>query len=180
MCYKLSDPNIKPEYGDQVSLGLFKNADNNTIEMSVETYYKTIKDYLDFKSGATLLLNQHIEQEVINTKGEAYGVEFLLKKTAGKLNGWVSYTYSRSFLKQDDPDAGETINGGNWYPADYDKPNDFNFIGNYRFSHRFSISLNVTYSTGRPITLPIAKYESAGGGKGILLRKERIPDTRLF
>jgi hypothetical protein len=176
--YKLSDPNIKPQYGNQVSVGLFKNADNNTIEMSVETYYKNIKDYLDFRSGATLLLNQHIEQEVINTKGKAYGVEFLIKKTAGKLNGWISYTYSRTFLKQDDPNAGETINGGNWYPANYDQPNDFNFIGNYRFSHRFSISLNTVYSTGRPITLPIAKYESAGAPRVYYSERNayRIPD----
>jgi outer membrane receptor protein involved in Fe transport len=176
--YKLSDPNIKPEYGSQVSLGLFKNLADNTIETSVETYYKNIKDYPDFKSGATLLLNQHIEQDLINTKGKAYGVEFLIKKTAGKLNGWMSYTYSRTFLKQDDPNAGETINGGNWYPADYDKPNAFNFTGNYRFSHRLSVSLDVTYSTGRPITLPIAKYESAGAERVFYSDRNayRIPD----
>jgi hypothetical protein len=160
--YKLSDPNIKPQYGDQVSLGLYKNAQANTIEMSVEVYYKRIKDYLDYKSGATLLLNNNIEQEVINTVGKAYGVEALLKKTEGKLNGWVSYTYSRTFLKQDDPNAGELINNGDYYPANYDKPHNFDFTGNYRFTHRYSVSLNVVYSTGRPITLPIAKYEYDG------------------
>ncbi len=160
--YKLSDPNIKPTYGSQVSLGLYRNFSENTIETSVEVYYKNMEDYLDYKSGATLLLNQHEEQEVLNTKGKAYGIEFLIKKTAGKLNGWISYTYSRTFLKQDDPFAGETINGGNFYPANYDKPNDLNVIGNYRFSHRFSVSLDVTYSTGRPITLPIDKYAYGG------------------
>ena len=176
--YKLSDPNIKPQYGDQVSLGLYKNAQANTIEMSVEVYYKRIKDYLDYKSGAQLLLNDNIEQSVINTVGKAYGVEFLLKKTEGKLNGWVSYTYSRTFLKQDDPDAGELINGGAYYPANYDKPNDFNFTGNYRFTHRYSISLNVVYSTGRPITLPIAKYEYDGSDRVYYSDRNayRIPD----
>jgi hypothetical protein len=176
--YKLSDPNIKPEYGDQVSLGLFKNAKANTIEMSVEVYYKRLRDYLDYKSGAVLLLNQHIEQDVINDKGKAYGAEFLLKKTAGKLNGWVSYTYSRTLLKQDDPNAGELINGGNWYPANWDKPNAFNFTGNYRFTHRYSISLDLAYSTGRPITLPIAKYEYAGSERVFYSDRNayRIPD----
>lgn len=176
--YKLSDPNIKPQYGDQLSLGLYKNFKENTIETSVEVYYKRIKDYLDYKSGATLLLNDHIEQDVINTRGKAYGIEFLIKKTTGKLNGWLSYTYSRTFLRQDDPNAGETINGGNFYPANYDKPNDVNFTGNYRFSHRFSISLDVTYSTGRPITLPIAKYESAGSERVLYSERNvyRIPD----
>ena len=176
--YKLSDPNIKPEHGDQVSLGLFKNAKENTIEMSVEVYYKRIRDYLDYKSGAVLLLNQHIEQDVINTEGKAYGAEFLLKKTAGKLNGWISYTYSRTFLRQDDPNAGELINGGAYYPANYDKPNAFNFTGNYKFSHRYSVSLDVAYSTGRPITLPIAKYDYAGSERVFYSDRNayRIPD----
>jgi hypothetical protein len=176
--YKLSDPNIKPEYGDQVSLGLFKNANANTVEMSVEVYYKRLRNYLDYRSGAVLLLNQHIEQDVINTQGKAYGAEFLLKKTAGKLNGWLSYTYSRTFLKQDDPNAGEFINKGAYYPANYDKPNAFNFTGNYKFSHRFSVSLDVAYSTGRPITLPIAKYEYAGSERVFYSDRNayRIPD----
>jgi outer membrane receptor protein involved in Fe transport len=176
--YKLSDPNIKPQFGQQISLGLYKNAKSNTIETSVEVYYKKIANYLDYKSGATLLLNDHIEQDVINTQGKAYGVEFLVRKTAGKLNGWISYTYSRTFLRQDDPNAGELINNGDYYPANYDKPNDFNFNGNYRFSHRFSVSLDVTYSTGRPITLPIAKYEYGGSERVYYSDRNeyRIPD----
>ncbi len=119
--WKLSDPNIRPQLGSQISLGAYKNFKNNTIETSVEVYYKNIKDYLDYKSGAVLVMNHHIETDVINTKGKAYGVEFMIKKATGKLNGWISYTYSRVFLKMDDPDAGELINNGNWYPADYDR-----------------------------------------------------------
>jgi hypothetical protein len=176
--YKLSDPNIKPEYGDQVSLGIFKNAKQNTLEMSVEVYYKRIRNYLDYRSGAVLLLNEHIEQAVINDDGKAYGAEFLLKKTAGKLNGWISYTYSRTLLKQDDPNAGELINGGAWYPSNWDKPNAFNFTGNYKFTHRYSVSLDVAYSTGRPITLPIAQYEYAGSERVFYSDRNayRIPD----
>ena len=176
--YKLSDPNIKPEYGDQVSLGLFQNAKQNTLEMSVEVYYKRMRNYLDYKSGAELLLNQHIEQAVINDDGKAYGAEFLLKKTAGKLNGWISYTYSRTWLKQDDPNAGELINNGSWYASNWDKPNAFNFNGNYKFTHRYSISLDIAYSTGRPITLPIAKYGYAGSERVFYSDRNayRIPD----
>lgn len=176
--YKLSDPNIKPQFGQQVSLGLYKNAKSNTIETSLEVYYKKINNYLDYRSGATLILNDHIEQDVLNTHGKAYGVEFMVKKTAGKLNGWISYTYSRTFLQQDDPNAGELINNGSWYPASYDKPNDVNLNGNYRFSHRFSVSLDMTYSTGRPITLPIAKYEYNGSERVYYSDRNvyRIPD----
>ncbi len=156
--WKLSDPNILPQQGTQYSLGLYKNLKNNTIETSLEVYYKDILNYLDYKSGAILVLNHHIETDVINTKGKAYGVEFMIKKSTGKLNGWLSYTFSRTFLKMDDPNAGELINGGNYYPANYDQPNSITVVANYRINHRFSISVNSTYSTGRPITLPIGVF----------------------
>ncbi len=156
--WKLADPNIRPEAGNQISLGFYKNLKSNTIETSVEVYYKKMQNYLDYKSGAVLVMNHHIETDVINTKGKAYGVEFMIKKLTGKLNGWVSYTYSRSFLKQDDPNAGELINKGNYYPTSYDQPSNATIVANYRVNHRFSLSLNGTYSTGRPITLPIGVF----------------------
>ena len=176
--WKLSDPNIKPQFGDQVSLGFYKNFKSNTIETSVEVYYKKIKDYLDYKSGAVLVLNHHIETDVINTKGKAYGVEVLIKKLTGKVNGWISYTYSRTLLKMDDPTAGEIINKGMYYPANSDKPNDITFISNYKFSHRLSFSLNSTYSTGRPITLPIGRFFYGNSERTLYADRNanRIPD----
>jgi hypothetical protein len=176
--WKLSDPNIKPQYGDQVSFGLYKNFKSNTIETSAEVYYKRIKNYLDYKSGAQLVLNHHIETDVISTKGKAYGVELMVKKQNGKLNGWISYTWSRILLKMDDSTAGEIINGGKYYPANYDKPNDITMVGNYRFSHRFSVSMNITYSTGRPITLPIGRFYYAGSWRALYADRNayRIPD----
>jgi hypothetical protein len=176
--WKLSDPNIKPQQGTQVSFGYYQNLKSNTIETSVEVYYKKIKDYLDYKSGANLIMNPSIETDVINTKGCAYGVELMIKKPLGKLNGWISYTWSRILLRQDDPAAGELINEGNEYPANYDKPNDITIIGNYKINHRFSMSLNGTYSTGRPITLPIGKYYYAGSYRTLYDKRNehRIPD----
>ncbi len=156
--WQLSDPNIKPQSGDQISLGLYKNFLSNTVETSVEVYYKNIQHYLDYKSGAVLVLNHHIETDVLNTIGKAYGVELMIKKLTGKLNGWISYSYSRTLLKQDDPNAGEIINEGKYYPANYDQPHSATVIANYRVNHRFSISANGTYSTGRPITLPIGVF----------------------
>jgi hypothetical protein len=115
---------------------------------------------------------------VINTRGKAYGVEFLIKKPTGKLNGWLSYTWSRTLLQEDDPLAGESINKGKYYPADFDRPNNVNFIGNYRFSHRYSLSVNTVYSTGRPITLPIATFDLGGGQRVYYSDRNqyRIPD----
>lgn len=176
--WKLSDPNIKPQYGDQVSFGIYKNFKNNTIETSIEVYYKNIKNYLDYKSGATLVMNHHIETDVMSTKGKAYGAELMIKKQAGKLNGWVSYTYSRILLRQNDPTVAEIINKGDYYPASYDKPHDVTMVGNYKFSHRFSVSWNITYSTGRPITLPIGRFYYAGSQRALYSDRNayRIPD----
>ncbi len=176
--WKLSDPNIKPQIGSQFSLGLYKNLRSNTIETSVEVYYKDIKNYLDYKSGAVLVMNHHIETDVIGTKGKAYGVELLLKKVTGKLNGWISYTWSRILLQQNDPAAGELINNGDPYPANYDKPNDVTVVANYKFSHRVSISLNGNYSTGRPITLPVGLFDYGGSMRTLYAARNsyRIPD----
>jgi hypothetical protein len=176
--WKLSDPNIKPQEGDQVSFGLYKNIKSNTIETSVEVYYKRIRDYLDYKPGATLFLNHNIETDVINTKAKAYGLEVLIKKPGGKLNGWISYTYSRILLKAYDPTQGVIVNNGNYYPANYDKPHEVTLTGNFAVNHRFSISLNSTYSTGRPITLPIGRFYYAGSQRVLYSDRNayRIPD----
>lgn len=176
--WKLSDPNIKPQTGDQFSLGLYKNFAANTIETSLEVYYKRIKDFLDYKSGATLVLNHHIETDVVSTKGRAWGVELLVKKATGKVNGWISYTYSRTQLQMNDSTQGSLINKGSYYAANYDKPHDFTFVGNLRVSHRFSLSLNATYSTGRPITLPIGRFYLAGAPRTLYSDRNayRIPD----
>ncbi|HUQ97707.1 MAG TPA: hypothetical protein VM010_08575, partial [Chitinophagaceae bacterium] len=176
--WKLSDPNIKPQRGEQVSLGFYKNLKSNSIETSVEVYYKRIKDYLDYKPGAMLVLNEHIETDVINTRGKAYGAELMLKKSTGKLNGWISYTYSRVLLQMDDSTIGMPVNGGRFYPANYDKPHDATMIGNFRINHRFSLSWNVTYSTGRPITLPVGRYFYANAQRILYSDRNayRIPD----
>ncbi|MGV3540525.1 MAG: TonB-dependent receptor, partial [Rufibacter sp.] len=176
--WKMSDSYIQPQIGDQVSLGFFRNFKSNTIEASVEVYYKKMQHLLDYKSGAKLLLNHHIETDVINSEGKAYGVEVMLKKATGKLNGWVSYTFSRAFLRSNDAPFTEKINKGKFYPSNFDKPHDVTLIGNYRFSRRISTSFNLTYSTGRPITLPMAIYE-LGGAKRIYYSERnqyRIPD----
>ncbi len=176
--YKLSDVNIKPQTGNQYSFGIFKNFGGDSIETSVEVYYKQLDNYLDYKSGAQLILNHHIETDVIPTKGKAYGAELLIKKKAGKLNGWLSYTWSRTLLKMDDPTVSAPVNNGNFYPSAYDKPNDITLVGNYAINHRFSISLNITYSTGRPITLPIGRFYYGGSQRALYSDRNayRIPD----
>jgi len=161
--WKLSDMNIRPQKGIQYALGFYKDLKDQFVEMSAEVYYKTMDDYLDYRNGAELLMNHHLETDVINTEGRAYGAELMIRRTEGKLNGWVSYTWSKTELRQNDHRILNPVNKGDWYAADFDKPHEFKLIGNYRFSHRLSVSLNCEYATGRPITLPASKYEYAGG-----------------
>jgi hypothetical protein len=175
--WKLSDPYVKPLIGDQISIGYYHSM-KKSIEFSIEGYYKIMHNFLDYKGGAELILNHHIETDILNADGKAYGVEFLVKKTSGKINGWLSYTYSRSLLKTAGETDSETINRGEYYPSNYDKPHSVNFIGNYKFNRRFSMSLNFVYSTGRPITLPIAKYTLEGSSRLLYSDRNqyRIPD----
>jgi hypothetical protein len=174
--WKLSDRYIQPLIGDQVSIGYYHNA--RKLELSAEIYYKHMQNFLDYKGGAELILNHHIETDVINAAGKAYGMELLLKKPLGKLNGWMSYAYSRSLVRTAGDVPLETINGGEYYPSNFDKPHAFNFIGNYKFNRRISLSANVIYSTGRPITLPLAKYEIDGSSRLYYSDRNeyRIPD----
>lgn len=160
--WKLSDGYVKPQVADQISAGWFKNWRGGLFEFSAEVYYKYLSQATDFQNGAVLLRNNHLETDVLNAKGQAYGAELLLKKSAGRLNGWISYTYSRSFLQANSSFTVEQVNQGKAYPSNFDKPHALNVISNYKFSRRINISLNTTYSTGRPITLPLAKYQLNG------------------
>lgn len=176
--WKLSDHHIRPQKGIQWAAGIYKNFMNNQLITSAEVYYKTTDNYLDYKSGAQLVMNPHLETEVTPTKGKAYGVELSVKKPSGKLNGWLSYTWSRSYLRQSDPLLRNPVNNGDWFVSDIDKPHDIKLIGNYKFTQRYSISANMMYSTGRPITLPVGKYRFAGGEYVYYSNRNeyRIPD----
>ena len=156
--WKLSDLNIKPQNGWQVAAGIYHETAGKKYELSAEVYYKHIGDYLNYRSSAVLLMNHHLETDVISTKGRAYGVELQVKKLVGTLNGWVSYTYSRSQLRQDDERVAVPLNNGEWYPSEYDRPHEVKAVLNLKFTERYSFSSNFNYATGRPTTLPAGKY----------------------
>jgi hypothetical protein len=170
--------NVKPQEAQQFSFGIFKNFSNSDLELSVEGYYKKSKNFLDYKVAAQILLNENIETELLQGDGKAYGIEFLLKKSAGKLNGWIGYTYSRTFIKLDSQFNEEKVNNGEYFPANFDKPHDVSLVLNYKFTQRYSISSNFVYQTGRPITYPIGTYEFGGAEYTLYSdrNKFRIPD----
>lgn len=156
--WKLSDYNSKPIIGDQLSLGLYSNLWNKKYVFSLETYYKFSQNIVETKDGANLFFNKYTEQATLQGNLNAYGVELMLKKVSGRFSGWINYTYSNSSILVDSQFAENRINYGEAYPSNYDKPHAFNIVGNFDFSRRVSLSSNVVYSTGRPITYPTAVY----------------------
>ncbi len=146
-----ASPNVRPQIADQIALGYFKNFRKNTIETSVEVYFKTMENTIDFKDHAELLLNKYLEGELRFGSSYSYGVELMLRKPRGKLNGWIAYTYSRSMRNI------TGINDGKEYPAYYDVPHDLSIVLNYEVTPRILVSGNWIYSTGKPVTFPTGR-----------------------
>lgn len=156
--WQMSNSHIRPAVSDQLAVGYFRNFQGNSIEASVELYYKLTKDILDYKGGANLLLNPTLEADLLQGKGRARGIEFLVRKKEGKVKGWLSYTYSRSEIQAVSEFENETVNEGEYYPANYDKPHNLSVVFTYDFTKRISFTANFNYSTGRPITIPTSIY----------------------
>ncbi len=144
-------PNVKPQLCDQAGIGYFRNFNKNMYEVSIETYYKNYRNVIDFRDHAALLLNPYLEGELRIGKGYSYGVETMVRKNEGKLTGWLSYTYSRSFR------IIQGINEGNRYNAPYDKPHSVNVVANYDISKRVAVSATWVFATGLPVTFPTGR-----------------------
>jgi len=156
--WKSSGQYLKPLISDQIAIGFFKNPGKGKFETSVEMYYKKLQNLIEYKNGAQLLMNNHIETDLLLANGYSYGIELLAKKNEGRLNGWISYTYSRTFQKGESQFGSENINGGDYYPSIYDKPHDISAVMNWKITRRWRFSANFVLSSGRPITLPEQKY----------------------
>jgi hypothetical protein len=149
-------PNVKPQLSDQYAVGYFRNFRNNMFETSLEFYYKNMTDVIDFKDHANLMGNSELERELRFGTGRSYGMELMIRKNEGKLNGWVSYTLSRAFRTIDH------INDGREYRSPFDKPPNVSVVMNYELSPRWIVSANWVYATGMPVTYPTGRYEIAG------------------
>ncbi len=151
-----ASPNVEPQISDQYSLGYFRNFIDNTIETSVEVYYKDMQNTIDFKDHASLLLNPQLEGEIRTGYSWSYGVELLVQLNKPRLNGWISYTYSKTQRKI------EGISNNEPYDAPYDKPHDVAVVLNYKISNRLHLGGNWVYSTGLPYTFPTGRFVILG------------------
>ncbi len=144
--------NIKPQLCDQFAFGYFRNFSNNDYEASAEVYYKDMKNVVDFKDHAQLVFNKDLEQEVRFGKGYSYGLELMLRKNTGRLSGWLSYTWSRSWRKVDE------VYNESWYRSPYDRPHNVSVVLNYELNPKWTLSSNWVYTTGTPVTYPTGRY----------------------
>ncbi len=142
---------VRPQVGDQLSAGIFKNFDDNNIEASIELYYKKMKNLIEFKDGYIETLGRELEWDFVFGRGEAYGVEFFVNKKYGDLTGWIGYTWSRSLRYFDDLET-------KVFPSKYDRTHDLSIVSSYKFNDRITFSAVFVYGTGIATTLPIRRY----------------------
>lgn len=141
-----SDNYIKPQMSDQVALGYFKNFNENTLEFSVEAYYKWMNNTVELRDGADIQFNEAIEGQIVAGQGRAYGLEFFVRKQKGKTTGWLSYTLSKSERQADN------INKGNWYSFRFDRTNYITMVVSQELSKRVSVGASFIYATGEAFT----------------------------
>ncbi len=147
-----SSNNIRPQLSDQVALGLFKNFADNIYESSVEVYYKTLKNQIDYIRNADLLLNPALEGDLLFGDGRAYGSEFFLKKNKGKFNGWVSYTFARTERQI------SGLNNNDWFVSRIDKTHNLSVVAILDLNKTWSFGSTFSYSTGTPASFPTNKF----------------------
>jgi hypothetical protein len=167
-----SSNNVKPQIADQVSLGYFRNFADNEFESSCELYYKNLQNQIDYKNGAQLVLNSIVESELVFGRGWAYGAEFMFKRKFGRLNGWLSYTLSKTMRQFDG------INNGNAFPARHDRTHDISVVAMYSISSKLKLSANWIFYTGNAVTFPSGKYKIDGKITGYFTERNgyRMPD----
>jgi hypothetical protein len=158
-----SDQFIQPQLADQLAVGYFTNLKDDTYTIEVESFYKKIKNRLDYIDGADLIANEAIEQVVLNGELRSYGLEILLRKNTGKFNGWISYTLSKSEQRTPGRTPLETgINNGNWYRSAFDKMHNLAITTAYKLNKKWNFGANFTLQTGQPVTFPNGQYEYLG------------------
>ncbi len=158
-----SDNFLKPQLLDQVALGYFNNLRNDEYSLELETFFKKIKNRVDYIDGANLIANEAIERVVLNGQARAYGLEVLFRKNTGRFKGWLSYTLSRTEQKVEGRTAIETgINNGDWYKTGFDKLHNLAIVANYKWTEKWRFSANLIFQTGQPVTFPDGQYEYEG------------------
>lgn len=154
---------LKPQLANQVAIGYFKNFKDDMFSIELESYYKTIKNRVDYIDGAELIAQNTIETEVLIGETRAYGLELLLRKNKGSFTGWLAYTLSKAEQRTPGGSAGGLgINRGEWYHTPYDRTHDISVTGSYKLNEKWSFGANFIFQTGRPVTYPNGQFQYNG------------------
>lgn len=158
-----SDDFFKPQILDQFAIGYFQNFNDDNYSLEVESFYKKIKNRVDYIDGAQLIANTALEQVILNGNGRAYGLELMLRKNTGPLTGWIAYTLSRAEQQTPGRTSEETgINNGQWYRSSYDKLHNLSATATYKWNDKWSFGSIFTLQSGQPTTFPDGQYEYQG------------------
>ena len=160
--WKLADSNVAPLSSHQVSVGYFSTLWDEILDFSAEVYCKMSKNQIDYKNGAVTTMNSNIEQDILAGKVRSYGLELMLKKSIGKLSGWLSYTLSKTEMQVDGHFAEEKINNGKYYAAITHHLHDLSVTTNYQITRRWNAAANFVLTSGRPTTYPEYMYQMNG------------------
>lgn len=152
--WKLSDHHVKPLTSNQFAAGYFRNFADNMIETSAELYFRDLRNLTDHRDGAEIVMNPHIETDLINARGYSYGLELYAAKNAGRFTGWISYTLAVSRLRSESTFTEDQINDNRWFPSNFDRPHEIALNTGYNISRRWQIGATFNYNSGRPVTLP--------------------------
>jgi len=144
--------NVKPQIADQIAAGYNHLFVKYNVTFEFEVFYKKMQNLIEYREGANLILNNHYEDELLAGTGQAYGAEFLLRKERGRLNGWISYTLSKTTRHFDE------LNKGKVFPAKYDRRHNISIVLNYEISKRWLFSAVWVYQTGSKFTAQIGQY----------------------
>ncbi|MEO8771647.1 MAG: TonB-dependent receptor [Ferruginibacter sp.] len=147
---------VKPQISWQYAGGFFKNFKNNTYETSLEVYYKSMQNQIEYKEGYIQNSLDDVENSFTFGKGWSYGTELFINKVKGKFTGWIGYTLSWTWRKF------PGLNFGNKYPAKFDRRNDLSVVAIYEFSKKWKFSATFVYGTGNATTLPERFYIIGG------------------
>jgi hypothetical protein len=142
---------VKPQISWQYSAGYFRNLKDNMFETSVEMYYKNMRNQIEYAEGYTPSLNDPEDQFVFG-KGWSYGAEFFINKKKGRFTGWLGYTLSWTWRQL------PQLNGGEKYPAKYDRRHDLSLVSMYDLNKKWKLSAVFIYGTGNATTLPVRFY----------------------
>lgn len=160
--WQISTTYILPQRSFNYSLGYFKNIKDNEWSTSLEGYYRITGNQLEYRDFADLFLNPHIETELVQGEGKAYGVELLIQRNRGIVTGWLSYTYSRSLVRTTSPFNEIQVNQGEWFPTNFDRPHILSLVSNVNLGKKRFFNASFNYSAGRPVTAPATNYIIAG------------------